>query len=107
MERPSDQQSSAAAFARGPVTRSRFFGFRDFSDYLDRRVTTSRFGRLFRLTGSGHVSKTPGLAILSDAVVQPNDIQGATFLKEFRAGLTTFTTMAYIIAVNVGLLIRT
>ncbi|KAF4512695.1 hypothetical protein G6O67_000044 [Ophiocordyceps sinensis] len=91
MERPSDQLSMAASLSHGPVTRSRFFGFRDFFDYLDRRITASRFGRLFRLAGSGH----------------PNEIQGATFLKEFRAGLTTFTTMAYIIAVNASLLSQT
>lgn len=47
----------AASLSHGPVTRSRFFGFRDFFDYLDRRITASRFGRLFRLAGSGHVSK--------------------------------------------------
>ncbi|PHH87276.1 hypothetical protein CDD83_9076 [Cordyceps sp. RAO-2017] len=92
MERPSDQQSSAASLASPePSLRSRFFGFRDFFDYVDGRITTSRFGRLFRLSGTGH----------------PDEIQGATFLREFRAGLTTFTTMAYIVAVNASLLAQT
>ncbi|POR35727.1 Xanthine/uracil/vitamin C permease [Tolypocladium paradoxum] len=87
MEQADDQQSTAASRSRGPVGRSRFFGFRDFFDFIDGRITTSRFGRLFRLSGTGH----------------PDEIQGATFLREVRAGLTTFATMAYIIAVNVRL----
>jgi hypothetical protein len=35
-------------------------------------------------------------------VPQPNQIDNTTFIKEIRAGLTTFATMAYIIAVNVS-----
>ena len=34
---------------------------------------------------------------------KPNEIKGARFTTELRAGLTTFFTMAYIIAVNVSL----
>ncbi|RCI13897.1 hypothetical protein L249_8200 [Ophiocordyceps polyrhachis-furcata BCC 54312] len=74
-----------------PSGRSTVFGFRDFFDFADRRLTTSRFGRLFRLSGTGH----------------PNEIHDTTFIREFRAGLTTFTTMAYIIAVNASLLSQT
>ena len=33
---------------------------------------------------------------------KPNEIRGARFTTEMRAGLTTFFTMAYIIAVNVS-----
>jgi xanthine/uracil/vitamin C permease (AzgA family) len=33
--------------------------------------------------------------------LQKDEIAGATLTKEVRAGLTTFFTMAYIIAVNV------
>jgi AGZA family xanthine/uracil permease-like MFS transporter len=33
--------------------------------------------------------------------MQPREIHNATFLNEVRAGITTFATMAYIIAVNV------
>ncbi|KAK0752137.1 permease family-domain-containing protein [Schizothecium vesticola] len=47
-------------------------------------VNTSALGSLFRLEGSGH----------------PDEIKGANFSTELRAGLTTFATMAYIIAVN-------
>ncbi|PNY24451.1 Xanthine/uracil/vitamin C permease [Tolypocladium capitatum] len=91
MERADDQRSTAASLSRGPAGRSRFFGFRDFFDFIDGRITTSRFGRLFRLSGSGH----------------PDEIRGATFLREVRAGLTTFATMAYIVAVNASLLSQT
>lgn len=38
------------------VGRSRYCGFRDFADATDEWITTSRFGKLFRLSGSGHVS---------------------------------------------------
>ncbi|KAI0124376.1 permease family-domain-containing protein [Xylariales sp. AK1849] len=47
-------------------------------------INASTFGRVFRLDGSGH----------------PKQIKGASFFRELRAGLTTFATMAYIIAVN-------
>ncbi|KAH8161366.1 hypothetical protein CIB48_g6879 [Xylaria polymorpha] len=55
---------------------------------LDQRINRSTFGRVFRLDGSGH----------------PKSIRGATFFREIRAGLTTFATMAYIIAVNSAIL---
>lgn len=35
-------------------------------------------------------------------LLQPKQIPGASFFREIRAGLTTFATMAYIIAVNVS-----
>jgi AGZA family xanthine/uracil permease-like MFS transporter len=35
-------------------------------------------------------------------LLQPKEIRGATVFREVRAGLTTFATMAYIIAVNVS-----
>ncbi|KAI0021866.1 xanthine/uracil permease family protein-like protein [Xylariomycetidae sp. FL0641] len=54
----------------------------------DSRVNRSTFGRVFRLEGCGH----------------PKTIRGATFLREIRAGMTTFATMAYIIAVNSAVL---
>jgi xanthine/uracil/vitamin C permease (AzgA family) len=34
---------------------------------------------------------------------QPKEIEDARFSAEIRAGITTFTTMAYVIAVNVQL----
>ncbi|GJN81187.1 nucleoside transporter [Purpureocillium lilacinum] len=86
-----DQQSTAASLPPGPTGRSRFFGIRDFFDFVDTRITMSRVGRLFHLAGSGH----------------PEEIPETTFLKEVRAGLTTFATMAYIIAVNASLLAQT
>ncbi|KAK4082178.1 uncharacterized protein Triagg1_1990 [Trichoderma aggressivum f. europaeum] len=67
------------------VGRSRFCGFRDFADLMDNWLSTGLLGRLFRLAGSGH----------------PDAIEGTSFFKEIRAGLTTFATMTYIIAVNV------
>ncbi|CAJ2508103.1 Uu.00g092890.m01.CDS01 [Anthostomella pinea] len=51
---------------------------------MEDRINRSTFGRVFRLEGSGH----------------PKTVRGASFLTEIRAGLTTFATMAYIIAVN-------
>jgi xanthine/uracil/vitamin C permease (AzgA family) len=33
-------------------------------------------------------------------------VPNATFLKEIRAGITTFATMAYIISVNVGTIVQ-
>ncbi|KAI0472156.1 xanthine/uracil permease family protein-like protein [Xylariaceae sp. FL0804] len=55
---------------------------------IEERINESTFGRVFRLEGSGH----------------PKAIRGASFLREIRAGLTTFATMAYIIAVNSAIL---
>jgi len=59
-----------------------------FVKSIDDRVNKSTFGRIFRLGGSGH----------------PEQIAGANFSTEIRAGLTTFATMAYIIAVNASIL---
>ncbi|KAI1487505.1 xanthine/uracil permease family protein-like protein [Biscogniauxia mediterranea] len=55
---------------------------------VDERINQSTFGRVFRLDGSGH----------------PKTVRGAKFFREIRAGLTTFATMAYIIAVNSAVL---
>ncbi|KAH6720163.1 xanthine/uracil permease family protein-like protein [Leptodontidium sp. MPI-SDFR-AT-0119] len=55
---------------------------------LDKKVARSTFGRVFRLEGSGH----------------PKERKGSHFVTEVRAGLTTFFTMAYIIAVNASIL---
>jgi AGZA family xanthine/uracil permease-like MFS transporter len=55
---------------------------------LNDLVSHSFVGRYFHLEGSGH----------------RNAIAGATFTTEIRAGLTTFFTMAYIIAVNSSVL---
>ncbi|KAF2176742.1 purine transporter [Zopfia rhizophila CBS 207.26] len=54
-------------------------------------VGASTFGRIFRLEGSGH----------------ENEIKNTRFTTEIRAGLTTFFTMAYIIAVNASILAAT
>ncbi|CAO2652116.1 Nn.00g003990.m01.CDS01 [Neocucurbitaria sp. VM-36] len=56
---------------------------------LNDLVSHSPVGRYFHLDGSGH---------------KPNEIRGARFTTEMRAGLTTFFTMAYIIAVNAAVL---
>ncbi|KAF5017893.1 hypothetical protein F66182_10151, partial [Fusarium sp. NRRL 66182] len=75
---PHDERPVAA----DQVGRSRFCGVRDFLDGVDGYIATSRFGYNFHLSGSGH----------------PQEIAGSTFFREARAGLTTFATMAYIIA---------
>ncbi|KAF2463177.1 uncharacterized protein BDR25DRAFT_337990 [Lindgomyces ingoldianus] len=54
-------------------------------------VGSSTFGRIFRLEGSGH----------------EKEIKNTRFTTEVRAGLTTFFTMAYIIAVNASILADT
>lgn len=51
-------------------------------------IGQSTFGRIFRLEGSGH----------------DKEIKNTRFTTEIRAGLTTFFTMAYIIAVNASIL---
>ncbi|KAK1594006.1 permease [Colletotrichum navitas] len=58
---------------------------------FDKTVSSSTFGRIFRLEGSGH----------------PEEIPDSTFFREVRAGVTTFATMAYIIAVNAIILSQT
>jgi AGZA family xanthine/uracil permease-like MFS transporter len=84
------------------------FSIKEHVKTFDYKVSKSTFGRVFRLDGSGHVSSSSrklahGIAEPS----QPKERKGSKFLTEIRAGLTTFFTMAYIIAVNVstGLLI--
>ncbi|KAI1079301.1 xanthine/uracil permease family protein-like protein [Whalleya microplaca] len=56
--------------------------------YVEDRINRSTFGRVFRLEGCGH----------------PKTVRGASFFREIRAGLTTFATMAYIVAVNSAVL---
>lgn len=77
---------------------------------IEASINASTFGRVFRLDGSEHVSrflqasKFTKLAPLTRFTYdsQPDEIKDASFFTEVRAGLTTFATMAYIIAVNVG-----
>ncbi|KAI9803397.1 MAG: hypothetical protein M1833_000916 [Piccolia ochrophora] len=57
-------------------------------DYVNNFVAASTFGRVFRLDGCGH----------------EKSIRGAVFSTEIRAGITTFFTMAYIIATNANIL---
>ncbi|KAL5120253.1 hypothetical protein ACEQ8H_001811 [Pleosporales sp. CAS-2024a] len=64
---------------------------RDFVESFNVYVATSTFGRFFRLEGSGHEM----------------EIKNTTFTTEIRAGMTTFFTMAYIIAVNASILADT
>ncbi|ATY58459.1 purine transporter [Cordyceps militaris] len=71
--------------------RSRFCGLRDFCDLADLWISASRFGHFFHLGGSGH----------------PKEIVTSSVFREIRAGLTTFATMAYIIAVNASMLSQT
>ncbi|KAF2196539.1 hypothetical protein GQ43DRAFT_476235 [Delitschia confertaspora ATCC 74209] len=65
--------------------------FRRACTLLNDGVARSTFGRIFRLEGCGH----------------PKEIKQTRFLTEVRAGLTTFFTMAYIIAVNASILADT
>lgn len=77
---------------------------RDSIRAIDNHVGSSTFGRIFRLEGSGHVSvgytpkKNTTKALIHS---QDMEIRGTKFSTELRAGLTTFFTMSYIIAVNV------
>ncbi|KAH7095892.1 permease family-domain-containing protein [Paraphoma chrysanthemicola] len=57
-------------------------------DRLNSYVGASTFGRIFRLEGCGH----------------DQEIRYTKFTTELRAGLTTFFTMSYIIAVNASIL---
>lgn len=68
---------------------------------MDRNISKSTFGRVFRFEGSGHVRLFPTNLQTLTYTPQPKERKGARFLREIRAGLTTFFTMAYIIAVNV------
>ncbi|RKL42352.1 putative xanthine/uracil permease [Fusarium oxysporum] len=63
----------------------------DLATRFNRSVATSFIGRFFRLQGSSH----------------SKEIDGTTFLKEVRAGATTFAAMTYIIAVNASILSQT
>ncbi|KAF2276066.1 uncharacterized protein EI97DRAFT_467315 [Westerdykella ornata] len=61
---------------------------RNVVDKVNDRMSGSVVGRIFRLEGSGH----------------DKEIANTKFTTELRAGLTTFFTMAYIIAVNATIL---
>ncbi|RKF55566.1 putative xanthine/uracil permease [Golovinomyces cichoracearum] len=61
---------------------------KDALDSINDQISRSTFGRVFRLDGSGH----------------DKERKGSCFLTEIRAGMTTFFTMAYIIAVNSSIL---
>lgn len=69
---------------------------------VDNIISCSTFGRVFRLEGSGHVSQDAKHKTYSDNH-QEQERRDAKFFTEIRAGLTTFFTMAYIIAVNVSI----
>ncbi|RDW83456.1 hypothetical protein BP5796_04947 [Coleophoma crateriformis] len=64
------------------------FSIRDTIDVIDAKIAKSTFARVFRLDGCGHEKERPG----------------SKFVTEIRAGITTFFTMAYIIAVNASVL---
>ena len=76
---------------------------------MDNVVNKSTFGRTFRLRGCGHVSHSAierpdsQWTDVSFPRIKEEEIPGANFSTELRAGMTTFATMAYIIAVNVSL----
>jgi adenine/guanine/hypoxanthine permease len=75
---------------------------RDYAQLINESVSQTTFGRVFRLQGCGHVS--PILLLDGNEAfifLQKKEIHGTAFLTELRAGITTFATMAYIIAVNV------
>ncbi|RKF60440.1 putative xanthine/uracil permease [Erysiphe neolycopersici] len=55
---------------------------------IDEHVSRTTFGRVFRFEGSGH----------------EKEIKDSYFFTEIRAGIITFFTMAYIIAVNSSIL---
>ncbi|KAI6246383.1 Efflux pump [Erysiphe necator] len=55
---------------------------------IDEQVSRTTFGRVFRFDGSGH----------------DKEIKDSYFFTEIRAGIITFFTMAYIIAVNSSIL---
>ena len=72
---------------------------------FDHNVSRSTFGRVFRLAGSGHVRYLPTIfwSVMPNAfAIQPEERKDARFFTEIGAGLTTFFTMAYVIAVNVS-----
>lgn len=72
-----------------------------FITNIDQRIGESTFGRVFRLTGSGHVSES---SLVYPAVTyqqQAKEHRNAKFSTEIIGGITTFCAMAYIISVNV------
>jgi AGZA family xanthine/uracil permease-like MFS transporter len=70
-------------------------------------VGSSTFGRIFHLDGSGHVSPPTECNFkLWLIAMQDCEIKNTRLTTELRAGLTTFFTMSYIIAANVGKLYR-
>lgn len=77
--------------------------------WINDKTSKSVIGRFFRFEGCGHVraqsrsfigSCNPKLT--SRQPSKPSEIQDARLSTEIRAGLTTFATMSYIIAVNVS-----
>ncbi|KAI9806512.1 MAG: hypothetical protein M1833_003699 [Piccolia ochrophora] len=60
-------------------------------DKINHAIAASTFGRVFRLDGSNHEKQ----------------IKGSVFTTEIRAGITTFFTMAYIVAVNASIVSQT
>ncbi|KAJ4414387.1 hypothetical protein N0V82_007948 [Gnomoniopsis sp. IMI 355080] len=87
-----DHEQQQERYVYGESFMARSFGrVMDCLRGIETSVNTSTFGRVFRLDGSGH----------------PEQIQDASFYTEIRAGLTTFATMAYIIAVNANILSET
>ncbi|KAF6842532.1 permease [Colletotrichum musicola] len=83
-----DPPASSSTVGRA---RFKFRGMWKAVDRFDKKISSSTFGRIFRLGGSGH----------------PKEIPDSSFLREIRAGVTTFATMAYIIAVNAIILSQT
>ncbi|KAF7550149.1 hypothetical protein G7Z17_g5914 [Cylindrodendrum hubeiense] len=73
------------------LVKSKLHGLRSGINSLDRKISSSPFGHVFKLEGSGH----------------PKEIPGSSVLAEIRAGATTFATMAYIIAVNATVISQT
>lgn len=88
-------------------------GHRKFSQLVDiwegfqaRRIRSRRFPPtiITLVRGEEGRRQVPGILFVDHTMLlstQPEQIQDASFYTEIRAGLTTFATMAYIIAVNV------
>lgn len=112
-DRELDHEQQQQRYVYGGGFMARTFGrVIDRLRGIEESVNTSTFGRVFRLDGSGHVGfRSPPrrmamwerdrLLTMRFCLIQPEQIQDASFYTEIRAGLTTFATMAYIIAVNV------
>lgn len=56
MQQAEQENTAVQSVSSGLESRSRFCGVRDFFDLVDNWVTTSRFGQVFHLAGTGHVS---------------------------------------------------